>query len=242
VKKTDEWIEADSGKRGCAVVSKQRIEKGKQAIERIAWWATAASVKWKLRAEWWSQVPGENIKMKRGGATLDAANNVAIIRRAFEFAQEVGEMIGHSAQSNGVFLNGGIASAAGKQPTSVVELACDKSASDGGGGGQCVGSSMLGAAEHDGATRHAFEASFEPAPVSEKTNSSTVLPAEAENGGREVDVCAEDEYGFEVVHRQRKLELALVLNAQRKAIAMHGESGREQVKRILERLGHGQAE
>ncbi len=67
----------------------QGVEKRKQTVERIAGRSTVATVKGKLRPEWRTKVSRKYIKMERGGATLNAANDIEIVGGAFEFTQKV---------------------------------------------------------------------------------------------------------------------------------------------------------
>ena len=61
----------------------------------------------------------------------------------------------------------------------------------------------------------------------------------AHGGGRDVDVGAEDEDGFEIMDGQRELEGFLVFDAQGEAIAAEREPGGEQVEDVLEGLHAG---
>jgi len=98
VEKADERIEADRGERRCAIMSKQRVEKRQQTVERIAGGAAASAVEGKLRAEWWAEVPDKHIEMERGGPALYAPYYVEIVGCKFEFTQEISELLGYGAQ------------------------------------------------------------------------------------------------------------------------------------------------
>jgi len=120
-----------------------------------------------------------------------------------------------------------------------MEFTSDKCPGDAAHRRQGIGGAMLGTAQKHGAAWHAFDPRFETAPLGEETNGGVVFPAEAEHGGGKIDVGAEDEDGLEIVHRQRELELFLLLDADGQPIAMHGESWCEEVERVVQGLGHG---
>ena len=130
VQVTDERIEPDGGERRNAVVPEQGVEKRQQAIDGIAWGPAVAAIEIESRAQRRPEMQREHFEMERGGAAFDAANDVGIVGRPLELAEQVREMFGDSAQPRGVGFAGSVARAAGEQPAGVVELAGDEAAGE----------------------------------------------------------------------------------------------------------------
>ena len=159
-------------------------------------------------------MPGKDFEVERRRTAFDAADDIGIVGGEAELAEEIGMGFGGGAEEIAVFRGGGIAGAAGEEPADVVKFAGDEAAGEGGGARGIAGGGMLGAAQHHRALGHAFDAGFEPAPIGEVADARAVFPAEAHGGGRDVDVGAEDEDGFEIMDGQRELEGFLEFDAQ----------------------------
>ena len=183
---------------------------------------------------------GKHLEVECGRAAFDAADHIGIVGGVVaELAEQKCVGLGGSAEEVAIFRGGGIARAAREEPADVVKFAGDEAAGEGGRAGRIASGGVLRAAQHHRALGHALHAGFEPAPIGEVADARAVFPAEAHGGGRDVDIGAKDEDGFEIMDGQREFELFLVFDAQGEPIAAEREAGGEQVENVLEGLHAG---
>jgi len=237
VEEADKRVEPHGGQRGDAVVAEERIEEGEQGVEGVAWGAAVAPIHGELGAHSRAKMAGKFGKVEGGGMAFNSAQIVELQCRG-ELTETGGERVDEQGECGGVVGGIGFAGGAGDEPAGVLDFAGDEGAGEGCGARRIGGGGVLGGAEQDGALGHAFDAGFETAPVGKITDGGTVFPTEAHGRGRDVDIGSEGEDGFAVVDGERELELAVVFDAQREAVTVDGELGREEVEGVLEELGH----
>jgi hypothetical protein len=217
-------------------MAQQRIKKRQHAIHRIARRTTVPSVHRKFLPDLRAQVFFKHLEMERRGLPLDPARGIRVCRHR-ELPQQMYQHVGYGTQGAGIRGFGGIARAAIEEPAGVVDFPRDKRPRDFRRTNRVGGCSVLDAPEVNRTPRDAFNAGLKTPPFGEITNAGPVFPAKPHRGRRHINVGAEHEQRFAIMDGKRELELAVLLDAERKPIPINGELGREEIEGVLKELG-----
>jgi hypothetical protein len=179
---------------------------------------------------------GKRLEIERGRVALDAAGSVGIWGGR-EFAEPVSQLLGGGSQLCPFGLVRCFTRGAVDQPALVLNFAGHDVPNEPQRKNRVVGGPMLRPPEQHRTLWHAFDASEELALLGEEGHGHVVLPTKL-HGRRRHGARSENEHGLEVMDGKGKLELAVLLDAQREVVPVHVESLREQVECVLDDLPH----
>lgn len=199
MKETDEWVQANAGECGDAIVTHQSVKKRQQAVNAVTRrTATAGDESEFLALLFEEQTEYGEIGLR--GHPLDTAH---LIERGMDFPQ-IRKLLSKGVGSfrklrlfGGVF---GFTPGAQKAVAGVLDFAGDNLAANGSGTRGIVRCAELRAAQGDAGVGHASDAGLKVAMLGKEVDGHAVLPAKVHRRGTDAGG-AEDANGFQVVNR-----------------------------------------